>query len=290
VTTWTWDFDGAGTAPNGTTASASFTFAAQGTYPVMLTVGDAEGLTHSVTRDVVVAAPPVNNVLPTASFVLPTDCVAGTPCGFQSTSTDQDGTIASVDTDWTFGDGGTGEGTNATHTYATAGTFTVTLTVIDNLGGTASATQQLVVTAPASQDCTTTGTFVSCSLTVTQRATIRITMVSEACQLSGNKLEVTAPRAQTAFFNLCNRVPGDEYIVTDAGGAPLVFEAGTVLTLRFTQGTAGPTDPPTGDPGIQVDGTYPTWTLNIDDGGAAGTDGEPDFDDAVLSVQATLAP
>jgi hypothetical protein len=27
--------------------------------------------------------------------------------------------------------------------------------------------------------------------------------------------------------------------------------------------------------------------LNIDDGGAAGTPGEPDFNDVVLSVQAT---
>ena len=291
VTTWTWDFDGAGTAPNGTTASASFTYAAPGTYPVTLTVGDAAGLTHSVTHDVIVAAAPVINTAPTASFTLPTGCTAGTPCGFASTSTDAEGPIAATDTDWNFGDTGTGEGTNVTHTYTAAGTYTVTLTVTDNQGlASTPATQQLVVTAPASQDCTTTGTTVACSLTMTQRVTVKIVMVSEACELSGNDLSVTAPRGQVVFQNLCNRTPGQEYIVTDAAGAPLVFEAGTPIALRLNQGTPGAGDPPTGDPGIEITGNYPNWTLNIDDGGAAGTPGEPDFNDAVLTVQATVAP
>src|SRR5688572_15981574 len=59
ISTYSWDFDAAGTAPNATTQSASFTFAAAGTYPVSLTVTDGEGLTHSVTNNVIVAAAPV---------------------------------------------------------------------------------------------------------------------------------------------------------------------------------------------------------------------------------------
>ena len=292
VTTWTWDFDGTGTAPNPIMSSASFTFAAQGTYPVTLTVGDAAGLTHSVTNNVIVAAPPVNNVLPTASFVLPTDCVAGTPCGFQSTSTDTDGTIAPTDTDWNFGDAGElGEGIDVTHTYAASGTYTVTLTVTDNAGGTATANQQLVVSAPASQDCTTSGTLVDCSLTITQAGAVKIVIVSEACELAGNKLTVNIPgqAEQTAFFNLCNADAGAEYIVKDpadpTGTAPLVFTAGSTLPIRFHQGPQG-TNPPVSDPGIRVTGNYASGlNLNIDDGGAAGTPGEPDFNDVVLRVQ-----
>jgi hypothetical protein len=69
-----------------------------------------------------------------------------------------------------------------------------------------------------------------------------------------------------------------------------VFLAGSTLPLRFHQGIPGPLDPPTGDPGIQVTGRFPNWTLKIDDGGAAGNQGEPDFNDVVLSVQATTAP
>lgn len=290
VTTWTWDFDGTGTAPNPITSSASFTFAAQGTYPVTLTVGDAAGLTGSVTNNVIVAAPPVNNVLPTASFVLPTGCVAGTPCGFHSSSTDTDGTIAATDTDWNFGDAGVDEGIDVTHTYDASGTYTVTLTVTDNAGGIGTANQQLVVSPAASTDCTTTGTTVDCSLTMNQRVTVKITVVSEACELSGNKIEVTVPRLQTAFFNLCNQPAGAEYVVKESDNiTPTVFAAGDPIVLRFTQGPQG-TNPPVSDPGIQVDGSYPNWTINIDDGGAAGTPGEPDFNDAVLTVQATLAP
>jgi PKD repeat protein len=292
VTTYTWDFDGAGTAPNGTTATSQFTFAAAGTYPVTLTVGDVEGLTNSVTHDVIVAAAPVNNVLPTASFEQTSDCVAGTPCGFHSTSTDPDGTITAEATVWNFGDlTATSTGLDVTHTFAAAGTYAVTVAVTDNAGGTAtSAPQQITVTAAQSQDCTTSGTVVNCILTVSQRSTVTFTVVSTDCGFSGNRLAVTSPRAQTIFFNLCNRDPGENTTVTDAGGAPTVFEAGSQLAIQFVRGTPDATDPPASDPGIQVDGASPSWTLNIDDGGLAGTPNEPDFNDAVISVQATAAP
>jgi len=49
-----------------------------------------------------------------------------------SASTDEDGTINSYL--WDFGDGSTGSGVTATHTYQTDGNFNVTLTVTDNSG------------------------------------------------------------------------------------------------------------------------------------------------------------
>jgi PKD repeat protein len=285
ITGWSWTFGDNSTA--NVQNPPAHVYAEAGAKTVVLTVTDNAGATNALTKTVTVTAAPANQ-LPVASFDLPTDCTAGTPCGFHSTSTDADGTIAT--TQWNFGDQEVGEGADATHTYATAGTVTVTLTVTDDKGGQGTATQQLTVSAPAASDCTTAGRTVGCSLTMTQRVTVKIIVVSEDCELSGNKIEVTAPRLQTAFFNLCNRLPGEEYTVTDAAGAPLVFQAGTPIALRFTQGTPGAGDPPTGDPGIQIVGTYPNWTLNVDDGGAAGTPGEPDFNDVVLRVQATLAP
>jgi PKD repeat protein len=282
ISTSAWEFGDGNTAPG---ATATNTFATAGTYHVKLTVTDNAGASADVTHDVTVGA--TANVPPTANFDLPS-CTAGTPCGFHSTSTDADGTIAS--TDWDFGDTGTGEGADVTHTYAAAGTFNVTMLVTDNGGATGTATKSLTVSPAASQDCTTTDTVVDCSLGMTSRVTVKVIMASRACQLTGNKLSATAPVAQTIFFNLCNRPVGEEYTIKDGTGATLVFTAGSTLGLRFQQGTAGPLDPPTGDPGIQIQGSFPTWTLNIDDGGAAGTQGEPDFDDVVLTVQATLAP
>ncbi len=49
-------------------------------------------------------------------------------------SYDPDGMIVSYS--WNFGDETTGSGVTTSHTYATAGTYTVTLTVEDNLGAT----------------------------------------------------------------------------------------------------------------------------------------------------------
>jgi PKD repeat protein len=51
-----------------------------------------------------------------------------------SGSTDPDGTIISYD--WDFGDTATGSGVSPTHSYTTVGTYTVTLTVTDDLGAT----------------------------------------------------------------------------------------------------------------------------------------------------------
>ena len=293
ITARSWSF-GDGTPPNAET-NPSHVYATAGIKTVVLTVTDNDGATDAVSKNVTVNTttppppPPPVNMAPTASFQLPTGCTAGTPCGFHSTSTDADGVIAS--SAWQFGDGGVGEGADVTHTFVAAGTFTVTLTVTDDDGATGVATQQLTVAPAASTDCTTTGgTMVNCSLAITQRSTVKFTITSVACELTGNRLVVTAPRFQTVFGNICNRTPGEEYTVLDAAGLPLVLEAGTQLAIRFEQGTKDPEDPPSGDPGIEVNGTSPNVTLSIDDGGNAGAGGEPDFNDAVITVAATAAP
>jgi PKD repeat protein len=288
ITSRAWDFGdpASGTANTSTETSPSHTFAAANTYNVKLTVTDNSGKTSVKTNPVVVAA--ATGTPPVASFDLPTNCTAGTPCGFHSTSTDADGTIDA--TLWEFGDTETAEGADATHTFAAAGTYGVKLTVTDNQGNPGSVTQQVVVSPAASQGCTTSGTVVNCSLSMSGRVTVKFVIVSRSCELSGNSIRVTAPVDKSIFFNLCNRSVGEEQVVTDNTGAPVVFAAGTAMNVRFNQGVAGPSDPPTGDPGIRITGAFPNWTLNIDDGGAAGTQGEPDFDDAVISVQATTAP
>ena len=76
------------------------------------------------------AGPP--NQLPVAAF---TSACNGLSCPFNgSASTDQDGTVDSYA--WDFGDGATATGPTPSHAYASAGTYPVTLTVTDNLGGT----------------------------------------------------------------------------------------------------------------------------------------------------------
>ena len=88
------------------------------------------------------------NQAPIAHIVGPLTAVEGSMVTFSgSTSTDPDGTIVSYD--WNFGDGSAGAGVSVNHVY-TAGTYMVTLTVMDNAGATATTTQ-LITVAPANQ-------------------------------------------------------------------------------------------------------------------------------------------
>ncbi len=74
---------------------------------------------------------PPGNVDPTAAF---TFSATNLVVQFTDASTDSDGTIASRL--WAFGDTQTSTGTNPSHTYAAAETYTVKLTVTDNDGAT----------------------------------------------------------------------------------------------------------------------------------------------------------
>ncbi len=83
---------------------------------------------------------------PVASFTVSTTALAATVDG--SRSSDADGSITSYA--WTFGDGSTGTGVTASHTYAAAGTYTITLTVADNAGARAATTHASTVSGAAS--------------------------------------------------------------------------------------------------------------------------------------------
>src|SRR5262249_1409168 len=78
---------------------------------------------------------------PTANFTFTTSGLTAT---FTDTSTDSGGTIGSYS--WTFGDGGSSTTKSPSHTYAAAGTFSVTETVTDSANGkTSSKTQSVTV-------------------------------------------------------------------------------------------------------------------------------------------------
>ena len=142
IAAYAWNF-GDGTTASGATASR--TYAADGTYTITLTVTDDDGATATTTRSVTVTGAPPPNAPPVAAIGTPT-ITDRTVNVSGAGSNDSDGTIASYA--WNFGDGTTASGATASRTYAADGTYTITLTVTDDDGATASTTRSVTVTAP----------------------------------------------------------------------------------------------------------------------------------------------
>lgn len=138
IVSWDWDF---GDAAVGSGPTPTHTYAALGSYPVELTVTDDNGATDTATFVVTLAANVAPNAVASVTTAKPK---TGFPVAFKgSSSNDPDGSIAAYD--WNFGDGGVGTGATPTHSYATAGVYTATLTVTDDNGATDVATVEVTV-------------------------------------------------------------------------------------------------------------------------------------------------
>lgn len=133
IADFTWDFGDGQTA---TGANPTHTYSTPGTYQVRLNVTDNLGAGSVVTNAVAASAP---NQAPVAAL---TSTCAGFNCSFDgSTSSDPDGSVSSWV--WDFGDGQTGTGKTTTHTYTSAGSYTVKLTVTDDKGVSNQASKDL---------------------------------------------------------------------------------------------------------------------------------------------------
>jgi PKD repeat protein len=137
--TYSWNFgDGSATS---TDKNPTHTYTAAGTYTATVTVSDGKGGTGSTTLTVVVTQPNRN---PTVQLSRnPAGGVdPGTAIAFTAAAADADGDTLTYA--WDFGDSGTSNVQNPTHTYASAGTYTARVTVSDGKGG--SGTDAVVVT------------------------------------------------------------------------------------------------------------------------------------------------
>jgi PKD repeat protein len=134
--TYSWNF-GDGTTGTGS-LTPTHTYANHGTFTATLTVTDSLGQKSSASTAVT-----VNDVAPTVQVGGPYSGTPGTAISFKGSATDPGATDASGFTWlWDFGDNTTSTVQNPTHTYATAGTYNVKLTVKEasGLSGTATTT------------------------------------------------------------------------------------------------------------------------------------------------------
>ena len=135
-----WSF---GDGSTSTAASGTHTFTTAGTYNVVLTVTDSNNMSDSESKTVtILAAPAAENVLPTAAFEYA--CVDLT-CTFTDRSADADGTVTSWA--WRFDTAGTSAGASPSFSFPSPGAYDVSLTVVDNAGGTSTTTKAVNVSA-----------------------------------------------------------------------------------------------------------------------------------------------
>jgi serine protease len=151
VTSWSWDFGDGNTS---TAQNPSNTYAAGGTYSVSLTATSA-ACSDSVTQTayVTVSDTPVADFSgsPTAGL---------TPLTVDFTDLSGGGATS---WSWTFGDGGSSTAQSPSHTYTTAGTYSVSLSVSNACGSDAvTKVDYITVTDPAQ---TTTTHVASISVT-----------------------------------------------------------------------------------------------------------------------------
>jgi len=123
---YAWNF---GDGTSGSAFAITHSYSEEGNYTVVLAVTDNSGSVGFVSILVT-----IQDRAPTASFTFtPTNPLAGQVLGLDASSSyDSDGTV--VGFVWNFGDGATSNGINASHAYATNGTYTISLTVMDDDG------------------------------------------------------------------------------------------------------------------------------------------------------------
>jgi PKD repeat protein len=154
--TYAWSFGDLGTS---TVPVPVHTYTTPSTFTVTLTVKDQWGATGTTTLPVTITTP-TGNVAPVPTFF--TSCTA-LACSASSLGT-TDANLGDVITYlWNWGDGSLPTtGSTSTHTYATTGTYVVTLTATDGWGAGASITHSVSLVEPAGNVAPTPTFTVSC--------------------------------------------------------------------------------------------------------------------------------
>ena len=139
---YAWTF-GDGSTATGVTASHSYS--SPGSYSVTLTVTNANNQSATVTKGVTVGA---STATPKADFVFsPTSPTTGQTVYFNASGSAAGAGHTLKTFNWDFGDGHTGTGVQPSHAYSSTGTFTVTLSVADEVGQQATKPETVTVGA-----------------------------------------------------------------------------------------------------------------------------------------------
>ncbi len=139
ISSYAWTF---GDGSTGTGVTVNHTYTAAGTFTVTLTVTNDRGLSASTSQTVSVALP----AAPSAKFVFsPTNPVVTQLVYFTADQSSSATGHNITQFSWNYGDGATDSGIAVSHAYAQAGTYVVTLAVLDDSGQRATTSTNVTV-------------------------------------------------------------------------------------------------------------------------------------------------
>src|SRR5256884_789047 len=139
---YTWSY---GDGSTGTGLQSTHIYSVDGTYQVTLTVEDSQGNTGTGVEPAVVGTSPL---LDGFTFS-PTGPQPGENINFTASAR---GGTPPYSYSWDFGNGASVTGASATHSYPKAGSYTVTLTVMDSTNHSNNTSQDLTIYSPAQPD------------------------------------------------------------------------------------------------------------------------------------------
>ena len=147
ITAYRWDFGDGNFAYE---QSATHSYVAAGSYKASLRVTDNNNKNSYATRTITISAPPATttNQAPVPAVEISTlSANTNTSISFNGTNSyDPDGSITAYR--WDFGDGNFAYQRSATHSYASAGSYKVSLRVTDNNNQNAYGSRTITVKAP----------------------------------------------------------------------------------------------------------------------------------------------
>lgn len=184
---------------------------------------------------------------PTANFSVATSALTAT---FTDSSTDVDGSI--VSRSWNFGDSTSSTATNPSHTYAAAGTYTVTLTVTDNSGLTNTKSQSVTVSSGGTVTYTN-----DTDVTIPDNTTVQSSIVVSG--RTGN-----ASSATPVAVNIVHSYKGDLKV-------DLIAPDGSVYVLHNRSGGSADNIIQTFSVNLSSEALNGTWRLRVNDNATADT-------------------
>jgi PKD repeat protein len=253
IVSYDWSF---GDGTTGTGARIRHQYAKAGQYTVSLTVTASNGATATATQTIQIQAP---QQPPAAVISAPDTGVVNQPLTIDgSQSTANVGQITKYE--WNFGDGTTATGAKVVHTYTQVGSFTISLTVTNSSGLTATATHAIQIEAqPLTAVITAPSTAVA-NQPITLRATGSSAGVGQITGYDWNFGDGTTAKGeavvhtftQAGSYNVTLTITGnyggsatatqvvqvEEQPLTAVISAPTTGQANQAITFRATGSSA----------------------------------------------------